>query len=175
MVYKHNHSPANLRVFTPAAAALGLQMPASTLRLYSVKFRSLLSRHARPERPPAGRSGRRRYTTEDMTVLARARDLVRNGRSFSEAVVEMGGTVPIDEQTVESNPPSENVAAASDQGDLVPKQVLAVAAEGWRALEVQHIAEIARLRREIDLLECELRDIRRPWWRQLFSRVKTGL
>ncbi len=78
----------------PAEAASHLGLPTSTLRLYSVRFRSLLSEHAAPTRAGVGRIGHRRYTDKDLEMLAGARDLVKSGSSFDEALTELGGRPP---------------------------------------------------------------------------------
>ncbi len=176
----HNHPESVDRLFGPADAASGLRLPTSTLRLYSVKFSTLLSDHARP-RDRSGRPGRRRYTADDLEILARARDLVRSGRSFKEALVEMGGTPPEEEeedgdQNNVAEPRADSYAAASshrnmqtEQTVLVTRRLVESATEGWRALAAQKGEEIDRLRREIEILEWEITEMRRPWWQRLFS------
>ena len=175
MNIQHNHAGDAELLLSPADAASGLRLPSSTLRLYSVKFSTLLSNYATP-RDRSGRPGRRRYTADDLEVLARARDLVRNGRSFKETVVAMGGT-PLEEESAgvekdeSESPPAadKQPTMADEQAILVTKQVLATATEGWRALAALKGEEIGRLHREIESLEWELREARRPWWQRLFS------
>lgn len=177
MNIRHNHSASVERLFSPGDAASGLRLPASTLRLYSVRFSSLLSDYARPRDPRSGRPGRRRYTADDLEVLARARDLVRSGMSFNEALVSMGGTPPEEEPASEQHVAREsqtNTSAAephapADQNILATNQLLESATEGWRALAAQKGEEINRLRREIENLEWELGELQRPWWQRLFS------
>ena len=180
MNIQHNLPGNSERLFSPSDAASGLHVPASTLRLYSVKFSTLLSDYAQPRDPRSGRRGRRRYTADDLEVLARARDLVRSGRSFKEAIIAMGGT-PVEEDsagrhkdradspTGASTPAENRSAATNEQAIQATKQVLDSATEGWRALAAQKGEEIDRLRREVQTLEWELREIRRPWWQRLFS------
>ena len=174
----HNHPGGAEPLFGPADAASGLRLPTSTLRLYSVKFSTLLSDHARP-RDRSGRPGRRRYTADDLEVLARARDLVRSGRSFKEALVAMGGTPP-EEQSADQNIVADSQTDSStvadirrsvptDQAVLATRQLVESATEGWRALAAQKGEEIDRLQREIETLEWELSEMRRPWWQRLFS------
>ena len=177
MNIRHNHSDGFERLFSPADAASGLRLPASTLRLYSVRFSTLLSDYARPRDQRSGRPGRRRYTADDLEILARARDLVRSGRSFKEALVSMGGAPPEEEHAGGQNDPAESQIGTSpalpdapaDQNILVTKQLLESATEGWRALAAQKGEEINRLNREIERLEWELREMHRPLWQRLFS------
>ena len=179
----HNGSTDIGRLLSPAEAASGLQLPPSTLRLYSVKFATLLSDHARPKHRTPGRPGRRRYTADDLAILARARDLVRSGRGFNEAIVEMGGTPPEEESAVDKRPDVTHPGADSpdagadqrlapkpnDQTIVVPTQAIAAATEGWRELATEKGKEIDRLLLQIDRLELELREMRRPWWQRIFS------
>jgi DNA-binding transcriptional MerR regulator len=51
-----------------------LKMPSSTLRRYANQYQAHLSEHATKQR-------NRRYTEQDITILARARELLREGKS----------------------------------------------------------------------------------------------
>ena len=95
-------------------------------------------------------------------------------------MVAMGGT-PLEEESAGgqkngAGSPSDSSTAAdnrptmpNEQAILASKQVLDAVTEGWRALAAQKGEEIDRLRREIEGLEWELREMRRPWWQRLFS------
>ncbi len=70
----------------PGAAAERLGLGVSTLRLYSVRFASFLSRAAaRPTSTSGGRTGFRSYDERDLKVLARARDLLSQGLTYEGA------------------------------------------------------------------------------------------
>lgn len=105
---------------------------------------------------------------------------MRSGRSFKEAIVAMGGT-PVEEESAgrpagatgfpadSSRTAESRSTETNEQAILATKQVLDTATEGWRALAAQKGEEIDRLRREIQALEWELREMRRPWWQRLLS------
>ncbi len=116
----------------PSEAASRLALPTSTLRLYSVRFRPLLSEHAAPAGAVVGRTGRRRYTDKDLEILARARDLVKGGSSFNEALIELGGKVlqsPTQAADHDDLPtrPKRQVGRLTSHPDMRPTQRLAEA------------------------------------------------
>jgi len=68
---------SNIRLtlmYTPSQASEMLHIPPSTLRRYASQFSEHLSEHANKTRG-------RRYTEADITILARARELLKNGNS----------------------------------------------------------------------------------------------
>ena len=68
----------------PAEAAQRLGIPASTLRRWSRRFAAFLSPQAHGLRPADGTRGHRRYTPEDLAVLARCKTLLSQGLTFDQ-------------------------------------------------------------------------------------------
>src|SRR5512146_1218505 len=76
----------------PAEAAARLGIAANTLRVYSVRFASLLGEPAaRPSAGAGGRPGHRLYSEGDLAVLARAHALVRGGATYEQALDRLRG------------------------------------------------------------------------------------
>jgi hypothetical protein len=79
----------------PAAAAHCLQMPASTLRVYSTRFGSLLSSSASD--PPIGSDGKRGsrlYSSTDVAILTRAKDMLATGMTYEQVLSELRLSLP---------------------------------------------------------------------------------
>ncbi len=76
--------------YKPAEAANALGVPASTLRLYSVRFGSLLSATAaRPVERAGGKPGFRVYTEQDLAVLREGKALLERGLTYEEALQQL--------------------------------------------------------------------------------------
>lgn len=76
--------------YRPADAAATLGVPASTLRLYSVRFGPLLSAEAaRPIERAGGRPGFRLYSEQDLAVLREGKALLEKGSTYDEALREL--------------------------------------------------------------------------------------
>jgi len=74
----------------PAEAAITLGVPASTLRLYSVRFASLLSEGAaHPIERAGGRPGFRIYMEQDLALLREGKKLLEQGLTYDEALAEL--------------------------------------------------------------------------------------
>ncbi|MHB1005868.1 MAG: MerR family transcriptional regulator [Chloroflexota bacterium] len=76
--------------FRPAEAAASLGVPASTLRLYSVRFGAVLSEAAaRPVERAGGKPGFRLYTEQDLAVLREGKALLERGLTYDDALAEL--------------------------------------------------------------------------------------
>lgn len=76
--------------YRPAEAAAALGVPASTLRLYSVRFSTLLSEEAaNPTERAGGRPGFRLYSEQDLAVLREGKALLEKGSTYDEALREL--------------------------------------------------------------------------------------
>ena len=73
----------------PADAARQLGIPASTLRRWSRRFAPFLSPEANAATRENGSRGHRRYTPQDLEVLARCKTLLSEGRTFEQAAQEL--------------------------------------------------------------------------------------
>jgi len=169
----------------PAAAAQRLDMPASTLRVYSTRFAELLSEAA--SSPPVssdGKPGHRLYTARDLVVLGKGKELVAQGSTYEQALEELRaaglGVRPRPRQTGPAPPGS--LATSHPGGPSL--EVLAKALSGWQALAEERARENSVLRQRIDALEheraqevAELRDrVRRlEEWVESDPRRGTGL
>jgi DNA-binding transcriptional MerR regulator len=141
---------------TPGQVAELLQVDASTLRRWARAFAGHLS--------PQAHGKRRRYSSGDLGVLTRARDLLRSGKSPRE-VGELLATVPAEPLTVPA------VAAVSLPGlasDLIAAQeALRVTLGRLEALEGIQDAQAAR----IAALDAQIEAWRAlSWWRRMFGR-----
>jgi DNA-binding transcriptional MerR regulator len=143
---------------TPAQLAALLEADSSTVRRWARAFAQHLSPGA------AGQGGRRRYSRDDLAVLARAKELLRSGKSPAE-VNAILATAP--DLAVEV-PAVAHVALPALAQDLAAAQeALRAALSRLDALQAAQAADRARL----DQLEQELAAWRsRPWWRRVFGR-----
>ena len=75
---------ATVPLLRPAEAAQRLDIPASTLRRWSRRFAAFLSPEANGLRHANGARGHRRYTPQDMLVLAQCKALLSEGYTFKQ-------------------------------------------------------------------------------------------
>jgi len=147
-------------MFTPGQVSDMLDIPPSTLRRYVKDFPTHLSETATKKRG-------RRFNERDVTVIARARELLQLGRDPKE-VNELLAVVGEDQEAT-------TVSALA----LVPSisQALTEALDTARSLrmevvelgdQVDVVAERqAATDRRLEQLEMWIRE---PWWRRLFAR-----
>ncbi len=149
-------------MFTPGQVSSMTDIPASTLRRYVKQFADQLSEIARKKRG-------RRFTERDIAVLARARELIQQGRSPEEAASVLR-VVGMEEGEEEESP-----SALA----LVPSisKALTEAVDTARALrsEVGDLADqVEDVAKAQGATDDELRKLRewmaQPWWRRLFGR-----
>ena len=146
-------------MYTPSQASEMLNIPPSTLRRYANHFSSHLSEHARRERG-------RRYDEQDISILARARELLNEGHSpdkTNELLALVAAEQPSPESTLA----------------LIPSisQALSEALDTARALriEVSELNErqsatdntLSELASRLAALEHE----RSPWYKRLLRRA----
>lgn len=135
--------------FTPGQVSEMLEIPTSTLRRYSSAWSEFLSASAR-------RSGRkRRYTSEDIVILRRVRELTGQHKAPEEIAALL--------QVVEPDNPQESALS------MVP--AIAGEFESIRSfiaqLQSDHDNELSELRERVKRLEDELNT---PWYKRLFRR-----
>ena len=92
---------ADPTLLRPADAARRLGIPASTLRRWSRRFAPFLSPEANAAVRENGARGHRRYTPQDMAVLARCKVLLSQGHTFEQAARELETTFQPEAQVVE--------------------------------------------------------------------------
>ncbi|MCL4458598.1 MAG: helix-turn-helix domain-containing protein [Chloroflexi bacterium] len=74
----------------PAQVAKRLDLAPSTLRVYSSKFAEVLSESAsNPPLSADGKAGHRLYTPRDITILAKAKDLLSKGMTYDQVLGEL--------------------------------------------------------------------------------------
>jgi len=137
-----------------------LEVPPSTLRRYVKNFETHLSESATKKRG-------RRFSERDVATLARARELLQQGRKPKEtnellAVVgEDDSEAQVDSALMLVPSISEALAGALDVAQTLRSEV------GTLAEQVEEIAEgQGATRAELALLREYMR---RPWYRRLFS------
>jgi len=149
-------------MFTSGQISDMLSIPPSTLRRYVKQFVEHLSKDATKKRG-------RRFTERDVAVLARARELIQQGRS-PEEVTSLLQVVGDEEEK-----PEDSASAL----DLVPSisRALTEAVDTARALrtDVEDLAgDVAEIAKAQGASEDELRALRewmrQPWWRRLFGQ-----
>jgi len=149
-------------MFTPGQLSDMLSIPPSTLRRYVKQFADHLSEEATKKRG-------RRFTERDVAVLARARELIQQGRSPEEVTALLQVVGDEGEKT-------EDAASALD---LVPSisRALTEAVDTALALrsEVGDLSEkVEEVARSQGATDDELLRIRKwmnqPWWRRLFGK-----
>jgi hypothetical protein len=161
----------------PAAAASRLKMPSSTLRVYSIRFASLLSPSASD--PPSGSDGKRGsrlYGSTDIAVLSRAKDLLATGLTYDQVLSELrlslphgrsagnggnGASCPI----VLANKPYPTVSVlTAEQVEELAKGLINTAVshldslvKHWEGIATERSQEINLLRSRVAELEEQLR------------------
>jgi DNA-binding transcriptional MerR regulator len=147
-------------MYTPSQASEMLNIPSSTLRRYANQFSSHLSEHARRERG-------RRYTEQDIALLAKARELLSEGASPDKAneLLALVGDEP---------PPPESTLA------LIPSisQALSEALDTARALRIE-VSELSQKQSATDSTLSELAERlaaleaerSMPWYKRLLRRA----
>ena len=141
----------------PSEAAARLGMAANTLRVYSTRFAALLSPSAaRPTAGRAGRPGHRLYSSEDVTLLERARDLVAGGLTYEQALAQLrSGLTPTDPARLAAGVPASPPELAAYLTTLQQ------AVDAWRALAEERAREAAELRARLESIRAELDEERR--------------
>ena len=149
-------------MFTPGQLNDMLSIPPSTLRRYVKQFSDHLSEQATKKRG-------RRFTERDVAVLARARELIQQGRGPDEvtALLQVVGD--------EEERPEDNASALA----LVPSisRALTEAVDAARALRVEvgdlsdQVKDVARAQGSTDEELGKLREwMSQPWWKKLFTK-----
>jgi len=135
-------SAQSFRLYHPREVAEALGLAPSTLRIYAARFQDLLSPDARPARPDDGRRARhRRYTSDDVVVLQRAKALLDAGLTYdavSRQIKGDGDPIAIQWQTTVSSSVRRRRSAADaaahaavpsiDSEDILTRANAAVAA-----------------------------------------------
>jgi len=99
-----------------------LGIPASTLRRWSRRFAPFLSPEANGAARENGSRGHRRYTPQDLEVLARCKALLSEGRTFEQAAQELERAYQPSVQAVEgeieedeAEPPTPEAVLTDDE------------------------------------------------------------
>jgi len=143
-------------MFTPGQVSDMLDVPSSTLRRYVLQFAAHLSETATKKRG-------RRFTERDVATLARARELLQQGRKPPE----VNELLPV---LGENDPEAQPDAALM----LVPSisAALTEALDMARSLrtEVEDVSDRQdQMATQLESLEAWVRE---PWYRRLFGRQK---
>ena len=147
-------------MYTPTQASEMLKIPTSTLRRYANQYANHLSEHATKQRS-------RRYTEQDITIIARAREMLREGKS-PEQVNELLSVVSDGEQ------PSPDQTLA-----LIPSisQALTEALDTARLLRTQvdaHDNRLSDAERKLSEMADKLAQLESeqhtPWYLKIFRR-----
>lgn len=168
----------------PAEVCRRLAMPASTLRIYSTKFGELLSETARaPVMGGEGRTGFRLYSSRDLLVLSRAKELLGQGLTYDQTLRELRLAVP-GAQAGRKEERASGVEGMVERREEVMAELVEVlrgaVRNGEKALEAclamvrREEREIEELRERVARLEEQIREVkvmgegekreRRGWW-----------
>jgi DNA-binding transcriptional MerR regulator len=146
-------------MYTPNQTSEMLKIPSSTLRRYANQYADHLSEHATQQH-------RRRYTEQDIAILARAREMLNEGKS-PDQVNSLLSVI-----NAENKSPESTLA-------LIPSisQALAEALDTARSLRVEvddHEQRMSDAERRLSELADKLTQIEReqstPWYRKLIRR-----
>ena len=157
-----------VRMMRPRAVQEQLGISNTTLRRWCAHFQDYLGPTAGAAIGPTGGPAQRRFTDEDLAVLARVKALLADGMTYEEVAVRLrrGDVVAHDERR--HQPPAES-ATAPDEAAMLR----AVLAERERTIEALHgtiraqAALLAHLQpRALPPGEPVDRD-QRPWWQRL--------
>lgn len=160
--------------YRPAEAAHLLGVPPSTLRLYSVRFASLLSPSAaQPVERGGGRPGYRIYTARDLDVLRDGKSLLERGLTYDEALEELSERwrpvprrlrqperSPRDEEENEPEAP-EAAAVSAAVAASGPLSVVGAPAVGWPAREEEWRTLVGSLLRGLNSAQTLAEEWRR--------------
>lgn len=152
----------------PSAVAQRLQMPASTLRVYSTKFAPLLSPSA--SEPPAssdGRRGSRLYSSTDISIISRAKELLAKGMTYEQVLNELRLSIPGARQRTVSMQQPNGASRPDGQIPITAHQIEALVSgivaastanlermvQAWQALAEERAKEILQLRNRVRELE----------------------
>lgn len=159
---------------TPAQVAELLGVDQSTLRRWARQFKAHLSSQAQGKR--------RRYSSADLGMLSRARDLLRVGKSPAE-VDSLLATLP---QAAPQVPAVAAVSLPAMAGELQAAQealraalarveALQQAQDKLKAAQEAQAAQIVQQQIKIDQLWSRLEEWEAlPWWRRLFGPGRAG-
>ena len=134
-------------VYSPAEAATRLGLAGNTLRVYAVRFAPLLSTSA--TRAGQG-SAHRQYSSEDLAVLARAKQLLATGCTYEEVLDRLGSSFGSTSVRVGDTRRRSEAATGADPSTL---PALLEAVRAWAALAEERAAENTALRARIAHLE----------------------
>ncbi len=156
----------------PSAAAQRLQMPASTLRVYSTKFASLLSPAASdPPTTADGKRGSRLYSSTDIAVLARAKEQLAKGMTYEQVLQDLRMSIPGARQRAVHQTAPDATAHPNGPAGMTQAQLEAMVSgmiaasvantermmQAWQSLAEERAKEIVQLRARIRELEEERR------------------
>lgn len=152
-------------MYTPEQASEMLKIPSSTLRRYAAQYSAHLSEHATKQRS-------RRYTEQDIATLARARELLSEGKS-PEQVNNLLSVISADaspESTLALIPSiSEAITEALDTARALRSEVSELSEH-----QTQQDARMSDAERKLvemaDKLSQLERDYKTPWYRKIFNR-----
>ncbi len=118
------------KLWRPAEAAQHLGVPASTLRRWSRRFAPFLSPQANGlrEAPDAAR-GHRRYTAQDMQILARCKALLSQGLTFEQVTERLASEYQPQATVVEGVVESPSLDGPPGPGETSPEPFAPPAAE----------------------------------------------
>jgi DNA-binding transcriptional MerR regulator len=175
----------------PAEAANRLQMPPSTLRVYSTRFSELLSPAAsNPPASPDGRAGHRLYTENDIAVLAKAKNLLNRGITYDQALNELREEFPSPDRSPFLLEHGTQIGQSGSNGNvrmdaLVGPLIKAVenaqkAADAWQTLAIDRNRENQELKERLRSAEGRIERLEELWTDLLRScdrnpRQKSGL
>jgi DNA-binding transcriptional MerR regulator len=154
-------------MYTPNQTSEMLKIPPSTLRRYVNQYISHLSDHATKQH-------RRRYTDGDIAILARARELLAEGRS-PEQVNNLLSVMSAGERSPESTLaliPSISSALAEA---LDTARSLRVEVDAIHATQTAHDERMSANERKLSEITAKLEQLESaqglPWYRKLFKRL----
>lgn len=153
-------------MYTPQQASEMLDIPSSTLRRYANQFAAHLSEHATKQRT-------RRYTEQDIAILAQARELLREGKApeqTNELLSVIGAEQPPPDKTLALIPSiSQALSEALDTARMLRTQVSELSEQQDKHSERLSSAEnkLSELSDKLDALE---RESAIPWYRKILKR-----
>lgn len=146
-------------MYNPNQTSEMLKIPTSTLRRYAQQYADHLSEHATKQR-------NRRYTEQDIATLARARELLREGKApkqVNELLSVVSDAEPSPEQTLALIPSiSQALTEALDTARALRVQV-----DAHEQLVSEHERKLSELAERLAQIE---QDAQTPWYHKIFKR-----
>lgn len=155
-------------LYRPTDAAKMIGIADSTLRTWSIRLTEFMSSNAQTRKSDGDtKTGHRRFTTHDIAILARAKELSEDGVQWGEIEDSLRAELP----NIGDYEPQINTERSQD----AQSQPVAIA-PALNALAAAYTSDSADLRRRVEQLERDNVELReRLTWLEALSHEHPGI